>query len=525
MSQRPLWQPDPYAAASSHMQVFWRKVEKRRGRRFADYNQFHHWSVALRGQFWSDLWDYCGVLGEKGDAPLIEPDGMLSAQWFPDAHLNFARNLLRNRGDGEALVFRGEDVVRRSVSHDELYAQVAQCAAAMRKVGVTEGDRVAAYMPTLPETVVVMLAAASMGAIFSALAPDCSVEDVSECFGQIQPRLLFVADSCLHEGKTQSALERVVEIAGRLPDLLGVVVVPYVQSDAKEMDAARAAIPKVCSWADHLAPYAAVTQIDFVELPFSFPLYITFSHGISGALKCIAHGAGGTLLQHLKEHQLHCDIRAGDRLFFSANCSQAIWYWLVSALGSGATLMLYDGSPFGRSENALWDYAEGEHFTHFGAPLDYFETLLKRGIKPVHTHDLNHLRSLMTIESNLTEEISNYVYRNIKQTLWLNAVSGCPDTLSCFLLGNPLEPVWYADVQYKALGMGVAVFDQTGRAVIGDEGELVCTESFPSMPVMIWNDPDGSRYRQAYFRHFPNIWSRGTRGRETLRGCIMGCGK
>lgn len=522
MSQRPLWQPDPYAAASSHMQVFWRKVEKRRGRRFADYNQFHRWSVALRGQFWSDLWDYCGVLGDRGETPLIEPDGMLSAQWFPDAHLNFARNLLRERGAGEALVFRGEDVVRRSVSRGELYVQVAQCVAAMRKAGVTEGDRVAAYMPSLPETVVLMLAAASMGAIFAVLAPDCSVDEASECFGQIQPRMLFVADRCLQEGRAQPMLERVADLAGRLPDVRGVIVVPYMQNDHQGLDSAWAAIPGVCSWADYLAPHSAASLIDFVELPFSFPLYITFVRSKSGVLKCIAHGAGGVLLQHMKEHQLHCDIHAGDRLFCSTDCSHPSWFWLVSALGSGATLMLYDGNPFGGCEHVLWDYAESERFTHFAAPAAYFEALAARMVKPACTHDLSHLRCVMTLESKVTQEISDYVYGNIRQALWLNSVSGCPDTLSCFLLGNPLEPLWCADVQYKALGMGVAVFDESGRAVVGEEGELVCTESFPSMPTMIWNDPDGSQYRQAYFRRFPNAWSRGVRGKESLQGCVTG---
>jgi len=515
-----LWQPDSDASLHTHLHVFRRMVEQRSAHQLKDYQSLHQWSVAWRESFWSAVWDYCNVIGEKGERVLVEPGDMLSAQWFPDARLNFTRNILRQRGAGDALVFRGEHSVARRVSHDELYGLVAQCAAAMRAAGVVEGDRIAAYMPNLPETIVIMLAGASLGAIFSSASPDFGVDGVLDRFGQIAPKLLFAADGAFYGGKKIPDLDRVVQIASRLPDLHRVILLPYINPE-NELASAIDEIPRAQSWDDFLAPYRDVTQIEFVDLPFSYPLYILYSSGTTGMPKCIVHGAGGTLLQHLKEHQLHCDIHPGDRVFYYTTCGWMMWNWLLSGLASGATLMLYDGAPFAGSNISLWDYAEAERFTHFGTSAKYLDAAAKLGLKPGQAHQLSSLRMLMSTGSPLTEESFEYVYREIKSDLCLASISGGTDIVSCFVLGNPLEPVWRGEIQCKGLGMAVAVVNEAGLPVVGEKGELVCTKSFPSMPIMFWNDPDSGRYRNAYFERFPGVWCHGDWCEETEHGGIV----
>ncbi|MBK9394534.1 MAG: acetoacetate--CoA ligase [Uliginosibacterium sp.] len=520
MTLRPLWQPDPYAASATHLHAFRRDIERRLGRRFADYPALHAWSIAQRADFWSAVWDYCDVVGEKGARVLVEPDGMRSAQWFPDARLNFCRNLLRQRGPHEALVFRGEAGVRRSLSHQQLYKQVAECAAALRAAGVVQGDRVAAYMPNIPETVVIMLACASLGAIFSSASPDFGVAGVLDRFGQIAPKVLFAADGVFYGGKRIPGLDRVAQVAASLPTLTQLVVVPYIEAESPVVAHVQA-IPLACSWQHFLAAQAAVTEIDFVPLPFDAPLYILYSSGTTGMPKCIVHGAGGTLLQHLKEHQLHCDVHPGDRMFYYTTCGWMMWNWLVSGLASGATLILYDGAPFAGRDNMLWDYAEAERMTHFGVSAKYLDAAAKLALKPAQTHDLSYLRMLMSTGSPLMAEGFEYVYRDIKRDLCLASISGGTDIVSCFVLGNPLAPVWRGEIQCKGLGMAVAVWNEHGEPVFGEKGELVCTEAFPSMPVMFWNDADGSRYRSAYFSRFPGVWCHGDWCEETAQGGMI----
>ncbi|MDB5800695.1 MAG: acsA [Rhodocyclales bacterium] len=508
----PLWQPSAAHIAATRLTAFCRFIEQRHGQALADYAALHHWSVTQRADFWSAVWDFCGVIGNKGARLLVE-DGesgntMLSAQWFPDAKLNFARNLLRRRDDrdpdADAIVFQGEEHVQRRFSHAELHREVARLAAALRAAGVGPGDRVAAYMPNMPETLIAMLATASLGAIFSSASPDFGVQGVLDRFGQIEPKILIAADGAFYGGKHLDAMARIAEIVAQLPSVTSTVIVPYIH-DEHDIGAIRNGI----LWQDFLAPHADAETIDFVDMSFNAPLYILFSSGTTGVPKCIVHGAGGTLLQHLKEHQLHSDIRSGDRVFYFTTCGWMMWNWLTSALASEAIVLLYDGSPFARRGAILWDFASAERCTLFGTSAKYLDAAAKLGLKPVATHDLTPLRAVLSTGSPLSPEGFDYVYRDIKADICLSSVSGGTDIVSCFVLGNPNGPVWRGELQCKGLGLAVEVFDENGNAIVGEKGELVCTKSFPCMPVAFWNDPDGARYHAAYFERFPGIWCHG----------------
>ncbi|NSL56843.1 acetoacetate--CoA ligase [Uliginosibacterium aquaticum] len=516
MNVRPLWQPDPYVEPHTHLHAFCAQLARRLGYGFANYAALHAWSVAERGRFWAEVWDYCGVIGKRGEEVLVEEAAMWSASWFPQARLNFAQNLLRIRDEREALIFRGEDSVRRRMSHAELYREVARCAAALKQAGVVQGDRVVAYMPNLPETVILMLASASIGAIFSSASPDFGVEGVIDRFGQITPSLLVAADGALYDGKRIEVLEKLAQIVARLPSLNRVVVLPYIHC---EVDCRP--IPHACSWASFLAPHQAVNEIDFAELPFAHPLYILYSSGTTGVPKCIVHGAGGTLLQHLKEQRLHCDLRAGDRLFYYTTCGWMMWNWLVSGLASGAALLLYDGAPFAAEGNVLWDYARDERCTHFGVSAKFIDAAAKLGLRPMESHDLTSLRILMSTGSPLAPEGFDYVYQDVKRDVCLASISGGTDIVSCFVLGNPLLPVWRGEIQCKGLGMDVAVWNEAGDAVRGERGELVCKTAFPSMPLAFWNDPEGRRYHAAYFERFDGVWCHGDWCEETVHDGLV----
>ncbi len=489
------------------MTAFMQRVNATYDKNFLNYSSLYEWSVARPEQFWTAVWDFCEVISaRRGERVLTNGEQMPGAKWFPDARLNFAENLLSRRGAGDALVFWGEDKTKRRLSHDELYRAVAQFAAALRAHGVKPGDRIAAYLPNMPETIVAMLAAASIGAIFSSSSPDFGVQGVLDRFGQIEPTLLIAADGYYYRGKTIDCLAKVRDIVNRLPSVRRTVVVPYVHShhDVTGIRAAQV-------YADFVAPHAGQTEIRFEPLPFDHPLYILYSSGTTGVPKCIVHGAGGVLLQHAKEQRLHGDIKPGDRFFYFTTCGWMMWNWLASGLAAGATLLLYDGSPFleGRGGAILFDYADAEGVTHFGTSAKFIDAVAKEGLEPIKTHKLDKLRVLFSTGSPLAPEGFDYVYRRVKRDVCLSSISGGTDLISCFVLGNPLLPVWRGEIQCRGLGMKVEVYDDEGKSVRGEKGELVCTQPFPTMPLGFWNDPDGSKYRRAYFEKYPNVWCHG----------------
>ena len=500
----PLWTPSPERVAKTELARFMQLAGR------GDYASLHRWSIEEAPAFWERVWAFCGVIGAKGGRTLVDADRMPGAQWFPDARLNFAQNLLRDPDDGEAIVFWGEDRVRRRYTRRQLHELVSRLAQALAAAGVKKGDRVAGYLPNLPESVAAMLATASLGAIWSSCSPDFGVQGVLDRLGQIQPRVLFCADGYLYGGKTFDSQDKVKEILRGLPTVERTVVLPYLGS----------AVTVGASLEDFIAPYTA-KAIDFVPVEFNHPLYILYSSGTTGVPKCIVHGTGGTLLQHLKEQRLHSDVKPGDRLFYFTTLGWMMWNWLVSGLASGATLLLYDGSPFVLRGRILFDFAEQEKMTHFGTSAKFIDAIAKVGLKPAQTHDLSPLRAILSTGSPLMAEGFDYVYQNIKPDLCLSSISGGTDIVSCFVLGNPTGPVFRGEIQAKGLGMAVDVFDEAGRPMADGKGELVCTRPFPAMPIGFWNDPDGSKYRAAYFEKFPNIWRHGDWCEITPRGGII----
>ncbi len=514
-SGKPIWQPSVERIATSGMTAFMKHAGTRWKRRFdpdTDYADLHRWSIEHPEEFWVSVWEFGEVRGEMGDTVVVDADWMPGARWFPEARLNFAQNLLRHRDDDDALIFWGEDKLKRRIGRNDLYHRVARLAAAMCVDGVVAGDRIAAYMPNLPETVVVMLAATSIGAVFTSASPDFGVQGVLDRFGQVGPRLLFVADGYYYNGKTIDCLAKVAEIAARLPSVRRTIVARYVREGGHDLSSIRNAT-MLRAYVD---PYRNVTEIEFAQLSFAHPLYIMYSSGTTGMPKCMVHCAGGTLLQHLKEHRLHCDIRTGDRLFYFTTCGWMMWNWLVSGLACGARLLLYDGNPFVAHGSILFDYAEAEGMTHFGTSAKFIDSCAKNGLKPRASHDLQHLRAMFSTGSPLVPEGFDYVYANIKTDLHLASISGGTDIISCFVGGNPNGPVWRGEIQCACLGMATDVVDENAQPVLGEKGELVCTRPFPVMPLGFWNDPDGTRYRAAYFERFPGIWCHGDFAERTV---------
>jgi acetoacetyl-CoA synthetase len=501
ISPSPLWTPSSSWVRGSSLYDFARKA----GFSGENYEEIWQWSVSEIGEFWSKVWDYCGVIGEKGEVSLENANKMVGANFFPEARLNWAENLLRRRDDGVALIFLDEAERERQLSFRELAHQVSLMQQALKQAGVLAGDRVAGYMPNMPETLIGALATASLGAIWSSASPDFGVQGVVDRFGQIEPKILLTVDAYFYGGKTVDCLSKLAEILPRLPSVGKTIVFPFV---AEKPDLS--ALPSAELWGDFVAPFAA-TNLTFERVKFSHPLFIMFSSGTTGVPKCIVHGHGGTLLQHMKEHRLQCDIRENDRVFYFTTCGWMMWNWQISALASGATLLLYDGSPFYPSPYVLWDYTTKHGCTLFGTGAKYIDALKANGVRLKETYDLSTLRTLTSTGSPLVHESFDYVYEAIKEDIHLASISGGTDIVSCFVIGNPLSPVWRGEIQGPGLGYAIDAFSDNGEPMPdgAGSGEMVCTKPFPSMPVGFWADEDGSRYHKAYFDRFPNIWCHG----------------
>lgn len=512
----PLWTPGGDRVEAAPMTAFMAAAATRAGREFSSYFDLHRWSTGDREAFWDMVWDFCGVVGDKGQRILVDGGKMPGATFFPDARLNFAENLLKKTGVGEAIVFRGENKVERRLSWNELHALTSRLRQLFVSLDVKAGDRIAAMMPNMPETVAAMLAAASIGAVWSSCSPDFGEQGVLDRFGQIEPVVFIAPDGYWYNGKAIEVADKVAAVANKLPTVRKVLVVDYLGTSADVAATMEKAAPLEAA----LAPFAA-KPVAFERLPFSHPLYILFSSGTTGIPKCIVHSAGGTLIQHLKEQRLHAGLLDGDRFFYFTTCGWMMWNWLVSGLASGATLLLYDGSPFYPDGNALFDFADAEKMTHFGTSAKFIDSVRKAGLRPIRTHDLSSVRTISSTGSPLSPEDFRFVYDGIRKDVHLASISGGTDIVSCFVLGVPTEPVWTGEIQGPGLGMAVDVWDNEGHPVRQQKGELVCTKAFPAMPIGFWNDPDGKKYRGAYFERFDDVWCHGDFAEWTAHGGIV----
>jgi len=508
-----LWSPGEDRIATAEMTRFRHFVNSRHDLNLSDYEELYQWSTSSAPDFWHSVWSFCEVVGGGPGSVVVEDFHRLpGARWFPRARLNFAENLLQASDDSEAIVFRNERGHVSRLSFGRLRSQAAAFAASLKADGVQPGDRVVGFLPNLPETVVAMLGTASIGAVWSSCSPDFGVAGGLDRFSQVKPTVLVCADGYYYGDKVHDSLATVAMIHDRLKTLRRTVVVSYINSDS---DLAVG----LTSFADYLTRSQGAAP-DYHRTAFDHPLYIMFSSGTTGLPKCMVHSVGGTLLQHLKEHRLHCDLRPGDRFFYFTTCGWMMWNWLVSGLATGATLMLYDGHPLKQPE-VLWDFARDEGCTVFGTSAKYLDACHKAGLKPSRTHDLSRLRCILSTGSPLAAETFDYVYRDVKNDVQLSSISGGTDIISCFVLGNPVLPVRRGQLQCRGLGMKVEVFDNEGRPTVGEKGELVCTASFVSMPTGFWNDPDGRRYREAYFQRYENIWCHGDFAELTAEGGMV----
>jgi len=561
---RPLWTPTRERVSRSNMRAFAEQVrdagsaDALRADGAVEYDALYRWSVEHPEGFWPQMWHYGGVVAEErsGREPWDEvvqglermapPDPDLGPRWFLGARLSFAENLLRYGDDREALVAWDERGRRSALTYARLRESVTSATAALRTHGIGPGDRVAGIMPNVPETVIAMLAAASLGAIWSSCSPDFGVKGVLDRFGQIAPRVLVAADGYRWAGKEIDTLERVRGVVDQIREIEQVVIVPYLR-ESPSIGEIREAI----RWDEWSTPPTTdegrgpraegrESSIDsgpaaelrfpipyspFPRFPFDHPLYIMYSSGTTGLPKCMVHGAGGTLLQHLKEHLLHVDLRRDDRILYVTTCGWMMWNWLVSALAVGATVVLYDGAPLAPQPSILWDLAERERLTVFGTSAKYLALAEKEGLHPARTHDLSALRTILSTGSPLAPPSFDWVYAGVKGDVCLSSMSGGTDLIASFASGNPAGPVWRGELQVRALGMAVDIFDESGRSASGIPGELVCTKPFPSMPVRFWNDPDGAKYQTAYFDHYPGVWRHGDWAELTTHGGMIITGR
>jgi len=511
-----LWQPSERAIEEAQITQFARQIVRKRRLELNSYPEFYRWTVDNPEEFWSDVWDFCGVIASRrGSSVLVDGDKMPGAHWFPEARLNFAENLMRRGDRGDAFVLWDERGFRRRVSFADLYSDVSRAVQALQVLGLRAGDRAAAFIPNIPEAGMLALAALSQGIVWSSCSPDFGVDGVVERFGQIEPKVLFCADGYRYNGQEHDTLERVREIVERLPTLRKAVVVPSLDEHVDVSD-----VPKAVRLDEWLRRYTA-GDIAFAQLPFDHPVYILFTSGTTGKPKCIVHGAGGALLQNLKMHKLQFDLRPGDRFFYFCTTNWVVWNLLFAGLCAEASVMLYDGSPFARDGRILFDCADKERFTHFGTSAKYIDAIAKRGLRPRDTHDLAALRMVLSTGSPLAPESFDYVYDAVKSDVCLSSISGGTDIMAAFADANPILPVYRGELQCRSLGIAVEVFNDNGESIINEKGELVCTKPFPSMPLGFWNDRGDERYHAAYFAKYPNVWCHGDWSELTERGTMI----
>ena len=499
-----LWQPSEAQIKASNMYRFMALINERYGTSFDSYDGLYQWSVDHIPEFWKEMWDFAAIKASVPyDRVIDDANKMPGARWFDGARLNFAENLLRYRDDRLALVFRGEDQVRRTFTYAQLYDEVARVAMALKDAGVVAGDRVAGFVPNMPESIIAMLAASSLGAAWSSCSPDFGIKGVLDRFGQIRPKVLFTADGYFFKGKPLDSLARIADIISQIPSVERLVVVPYAREKPDI-----SAIPNAVLYADFKSAQDGL-EIDFAQLPFDHPLYVMYSSGTTGLPKCMVQSAGGILIHHLKELILHTDLKREDTIFYFTTCGWMMWNWLVSSLATGATLVLYDGNPFHPSPRALWQMAQDEKISVFGTSAGYLAALQAAGVRPKADFDLAPLRAVLSTGSPLSIESFEFVYDAVKSDLQLASIAGGTDLNGCFALGNPMGPVYAGELQCRGLAMKVFAFDDDGKPVVGQEGELVCAAPFPSMPIYFWNDPEGKKYHSAYFDVYPGIWRHG----------------
>ena len=522
-----LWQPSAQQIAQTNITQFVAFIKDRFATDLPDYPALYDWSISQPAKFWEAVWEFGGVISSSPYTQIVDDVLKLpGAEWFSGAKLNFAENLLRGANDEQlkdkpALVFRGENGARTSVTFSELYQKVSSLQQALSSYGVSVGDRVAAFMPNTIETIIGMLASASLGAIWSSCSPDFGLNGVLDRFGQIEPKVLIAVDGYFYGGKTIDTMPRIQEIVKKISSLQKVLVVPFAGSNSTTDSAPNLdGLKNAALFTTELAEFEP-KEITFEQLPFSHPLYVMYSSGTTGVPKCIVHSAGGTLLQHIKEHMLHTDVKPDDTLFYFTTCGWMMWNWLVSGLAMGATLVLFDGSPFHPEPSILMDIADEEGISIFGTSAKYIAALEKAGVKPKESHKLDRLKAILSTGSPLAHEGFDYVYRDIKADVCLSSISGGTDIVSCFALGNPVLPVYRGELQCRGLGMAVEILNDEGESVVEEKGELVCTKAFPSCPIGFWNDPENKKFHSAYFESFSGIWAHGDYGEITEHGGVI----
>jgi len=517
---RLLWEPSEQRIKQTNMYRFMNAINEKHQKEFSTYSELHKWSIDHIPEFWEAMWDFADIIAsQKADRVVDDLEKMPGARWFPGARLNFAENLLRYRDERTALIFNGESQVSKKMTYAQLYDEVARIADSLRNAGIKPGDRIVGFMPNMPETIVAMLAATSLGATWSSCSPDFGIKGVLDRFGQIKPKVLFTADGYFFKGKRIDCLERIANILKDLPSIEKIVVVPYTENEPDVH-----VVPNAVIYSDFRSHVSGLTVV-FEQLPFDHPLYIMYSSGTTGLPKCMVQSSGGILIHHIKELMLHTDLKREDTIFYFTTCGWMMWNWLVSSLAIGATLVLYDGNPFHPSPDVLWQMAQDEKVTVFGTSAGYIAALQNSGLKPGNVYDLSPLRAVLSTGSPLSDEGFEFIYDAVKSDLQLASIAGGTDINGCFALGNPMGPVYAGELQCRGLAMNVKAFDENGQSAVKQQAELVCTAPFPSMPIYFWEDPDGKKYHSAYFDVYPNVWRHGDYIVITKRGGVIMFGR